>query len=96
MRLVVQLVAGTLLLGFCFPDRQVVGDDRLTPIDVRQVRLGGEIGRRVEVTIHNNLLKIDSDNVFLKPYREKNQQHAHFIGLGKLFSRRASAAAPTR
>ena len=83
MRLVVRLVAGALLLGFCLPGRQVAGDDRLTPIDIRQVRLAGEIGRRVEVTIRNNLLKIDSDNVFLKPYREKKQQRTHFIGLGK-------------
>jgi len=84
MRLVVGLVASALLVGFSLSCGQVAGDDRLTPIDVRQVRVGGEIGRRVEVTIRNNLLKIDSDNVFLKPYREKKkQQRTHFIGLGK-------------
>ena len=83
MRLVVRLIASGLLLGFCLPGSQVAADDRLTPIDVRQVRVGGEIGRRVELTVRNNLLKIDSDNVFLKPYREKKEQRTYFIGLGK-------------
>ena len=34
-------------------------EDRLVPIDVHRVRLGGEIGRRLEITLQNNLHKID-------------------------------------
>lgn len=58
--------------------------DRFVPADVRQVRLRGEIGRRVDITLRNNLLKIDLENVFFKPYREKKQKKDAFIGLGKL------------
>ena len=70
-------------------------DDRLAPADVRQVRLGGEIGRRVEITVRNNLLQIDLENVFLKPYREKKQKPGSFIGLGKLIDSLVRFAAHT-
>jgi len=67
------------------PPCQIVGpSDPLLPLDLRQVWLGGEIGRRMEITVRNNLLQLDLENVFLKPYREKKQKKGHFIGLGKL------------
>jgi DUF1680 family protein len=70
-------------------------DDRLAPVDVRQVRLGGEIGRRVEITLRNNLLQIDLENVFFKPYREQQQKPGSFIGLGKLIDSLVRFAAYT-
>lgn len=56
--------------------------DKLAPIDVRQVKVSGEIGRRIDVTAHNNLMVLDYDKDFLKPFREKKQKDG-YVGLGK-------------
>ena len=60
-----------------------VADDRFTPLDLREVHVGGEIGRRIEVTIRNNLLVLDADRDFLAPFRARTQAGG-YIGLGKL------------
>ena len=40
------------------------GADVLVPLDVVDVKVGGEIGWRIDATITNNLLKIDADGIF--------------------------------
>jgi hypothetical protein len=45
------------------------------------VRLGGEIGRRIDATIRNNILAVDVDGDFLAPYRKRDAESA-YIGLG--------------
>ena len=62
-------------------------------IDVRQVSVGGEIGRRIDVTVKNNLLKINVDRDFLKPFRENSG--GAYIGLGKLIDSAVRFAAHT-
>lgn len=52
-------------------------------VDPRNVQVGGEIGRRIDITIHNNLLKLDAENDFLQPFRGRDRQSG-YIGLGKL------------
>ena len=54
----------------------------LEPLDIRDVRVGGEIGRRIDVTINNNALVIDVEKDFLTPFRRKNRTSG-YIGLGK-------------
>lgn len=68
--------------------------DQMKPLDVRQVKLGGEIGRRIEVTVHNNLLKLDVDKDFLKPFQEKKAKEG-FVGLGMLIDAAVRLAAHT-
>ncbi len=53
-------------------------------IDPAQVKVGGEMGRRIENTIHANLLALDLDHHFLKFFREKKGQPDGYIGIGKL------------
>jgi DUF1680 family protein len=53
------------------------------PVDAANVTLGGEIGRRIENTIRNNLLVLDPDRDFLDPFRAKDRTSG-YIGLGKL------------
>ena len=53
-------------------------------MDPGQVRLGGEIGRRIDLTISKNLLAVNVDNDFLKPFHEKQSSIFAYIGLGKL------------
>jgi len=72
----------------------VIGEDRFSALDLRQVHVGGEIGRRIDVTIRNNLLVLDADRDFLAPFRAKTQTGG-YIGLGKLIDATARFAAYT-
>ena len=56
---------------------------RMKPIDVRHVKVGGEIGRRIDITARNNVLVIDIDKDFLSPFRDRSREEG-YIGLGKL------------
>ncbi|MFZ4397711.1 MAG: hypothetical protein ACOYOU_19040, partial [Kiritimatiellia bacterium] len=53
----------------------VRGEEKMTPkdvyapIDIQQIKMGGELGRRMDITVSNNLLKIDMDKIFLAPFR---------------------------
>ena len=57
--------------------------DHWQPLDIRQVKVSGEIGRRIDVTINNNVLVLDAEGDFLRPFRKKKLREG-YIGLGKL------------
>ena len=63
------------------------------PLGHRQVKLGGELGRRIDLTIQGNLLKLDIDHDFLKPFQERKSND--FIGLGMLIDAVVRLAAYT-
>lgn len=83
---------GVLLLALAA--QQALAADAMTPLDLRQVKVGGEIGRRVDVTVSDNLLSIDVEKAFLQPFRERNQPSG-YIGLGKLIDATVRFAAYT-
>ncbi len=62
-------------------------DDRLGSLSVRDVRLGGVIGERIDRTIDGNLKLLDWDGDFLAAFRAKATVDHHtgdsYIGLGK-------------
>jgi uncharacterized protein len=62
------------------------------PIDPAQVTVGGEIGQRIDLTIHNNLLAIEVEHQFLDPFRLKQSQPYDYVGLGKLIDSTVSFA----
>jgi len=68
--------------------------DQLTPVDVRMVKVNGEIGRRIKVTVENNLLELNVDEDFLKPFQDRNAQDG-YIGVGKLIDALVRFAAYT-
>lgn len=68
--------------------------DMLSPVDVRQVKVGGEIGRRIDVTCRNNLMILDLDKDFLPPFQKKEQAEG-YIGLGKTIDAAVRLAAYT-
>ncbi len=68
--------------------------DTFRPVDIRSVAAGGEIGRRIDVTVENNLLKVDLANDFLKPFRQKASKGG-YIGIGKTIDAAARFAAYT-
>ncbi len=69
--------------------------ERMAALEPGQVRVGGEIGRRIDITIHNNLLKLDVDKDFLKPFLTQNAKEG-FVGLGMLVDATVRLAAHTR
>jgi DUF1680 family protein len=60
-----------------------------------QVKVGGEIGRRLDITLTNNLYRLEVDRHFLAPFREKTRKGAS-IGLGKLIEQATRMAAYDR
>ncbi|NUQ65081.1 MAG: glycoside hydrolase family 127 protein [Pirellulales bacterium] len=68
--------------------------ETLTPIGLREIKLAGEIGRRVDITIYQNLLALNTEKDFLDPFRQRNKV-AGYIGLGKLIDATVRFAAYT-
>jgi uncharacterized protein len=66
------------------------------PVDPAQVKVSGEIGRRIDLTIQKNLLAIDVDSQFLPPFRQKQSKLFDYVGLGKLIDATVSFAYYTR
>jgi hypothetical protein len=57
--------------------------DQLAPLDLANVKVGGEIGRRIEVTVTNNILRLDVDKDFLPAFQRKDGQDGSYKGFGK-------------
>ena len=68
--------------------------DQFMPLSLRDVRVGGEIGRRIDVTVNNNLLVLDADKDFLPAFQAKTAKDG-YIGLGKLLDAAVKFAAYT-
>ena len=78
--------------------QEVITKDVFKPLDVRNVKVGGEIGRRIDITANNNLLKLDADNDFILPFRQKKLEgkgYSDYVGLGKLIDATVRFAAYT-
>lgn len=73
------------------PNKSV--SDLLIPIALSQVKVGGEMGRRIAITIENNILLLDVEKDFLASFQKKND--AGYIGLGKLIDGVVRMAANT-
>lgn len=50
-------------------------------LPIGSVALSGELGRRIDATIRNNMLAVDIDRDFLAPFRAQDAESA-YIGLG--------------
>ena len=55
--------------------------DLFRPVDIRDVKVRGEIGRRIDITIHNNIERVDTENDFILPFVKKNST-GNFVGIG--------------
>lgn len=66
-------------------------DARFESIDARAITVGGEIGRRIQVTIQTNLFALNIDEDFLDPFRAAERK-GKYIGLGKLIDAAARLA----
>ncbi len=95
MRVLFCLATAFLLASSPMAVSPVGAADRMTALDPREVQVGGEIGRRIDITIRNNLLKLDVDKDFLKPFVNKSAKEG-FIGLGMLLDATVRLAAYCR
>jgi uncharacterized protein len=75
--------------GLAAPPRS---SEEFLPLDLRQVKVGGEIGRRIDNTIFNNFMVIDVDKDYLAPLKAKQDQE-FYVGLGKLIDSAVKLAA---
>ncbi len=57
--------------------------DVFRPVALDAVHVDGEIGRRIDVTVDNNLMVLDADKDFLEPFRARRATGG-YVGLGKL------------
>jgi uncharacterized protein len=76
------------------PDGVPSNRDKFVPLRLQQVQVGGEIGRRINITVTNNLLVLDADRDFLPAFRAKTNRDG-YIGLGKLLDATVKFAAYT-
>lgn len=61
----------------------VPASEIMAPLDLREVSLSGEIGRRIDLVVQKNLLALDVEGTFLTPLRDRNVSEG-YIGIGKL------------
>ena len=64
--------AGVIFLMLLFVNvisNSIYAAEKLTPLDIGQVKIDGEIGRRIDITINNNVLVLDADKDFLLPFQ---------------------------
>ncbi len=67
----------------------------MAPVPIDRVEVQGEIGRRIDITIHNNVLALDVDKDFLEPFRRRDSEGG-YIGLGKFIDSLVRFAAYSR
>ncbi|MCL4692982.1 MAG: glycoside hydrolase family 127 protein [Candidatus Hydrogenedentes bacterium] len=65
-----------------------------TTVDIRNVEVRGEIGDRISATIDNNLMALEADQDFLKPFQDRTATGG-YVGLGKLIDAAVRFAAYT-
>ncbi|MDD4869163.1 MAG: glycoside hydrolase family 127 protein [Kiritimatiellae bacterium] len=88
-------ITGIIIGGLVILSAWVSPAGVLAPLDLQQVKVGGEIGRRIDVTVNNNLLVLDVDKDFLLPFQKKNN-HSGYVGLGKTIEAAVRFAAYTK
>jgi len=65
-------------------------------LPVGAVTLGGWLGQRYELTWRGNLLALNWDDDFLRPFQEKKSEAGFYVGMGKTFEGLTRFAAHTQ
>jgi DUF1680 family protein len=67
--------------------------DQWEAVQYGNVKVGGEIGRRIDLTIQNNMKKLDLDKDIRIPFQTKDGSSGGFIGAGMLLDAAVRLAA---
>ena len=65
-------------------------------LPIGAVTLGGWLGQRYELTWRGNLLALNWDDDFLRPFQEKKSEAGFYVGMGKTFEGLTRFAAHTQ
>jgi hypothetical protein len=84
-----------MLMFVSVTSNPIYAAEKLTPVNIDQVKVDGEIGRRIDITIKNNVLVLDADKDFLLPFKQRNRRGG-YIGLGKFIDSLVRFAAYTK
>jgi hypothetical protein len=77
-----KLISLLLVLSMTRSRVPAAGKAPLDPVDITQVKVEGEIGRRIDNTMNNNVLVLDTEKDFLQPFQRRGRKGG-YIGLGK-------------
>ncbi len=64
------------------------GGAGMAPLRIDEVKVGGEMGRRLDLVVQKNFLALDLEKIFIAPFRrenppgEKDSAFKRFVGLG--------------
>jgi uncharacterized protein len=80
------------------PEAKIV--DKLVPVDIRHVKVSGELGRHIDLTVNGNLLRIDFEKDFIAPFKRGkftglNDGSGPFVGIGEVLEGMVRLAAYT-
>ena len=78
------LVAGTAI-ALAASAGAAAREDRWSHLSPDRIKVGGEIGRRIDLTLTNNILKVDHDAVFLNAFSNKVSKPGMYLATGKTF-----------
>ncbi len=73
-----------------------VHPDQLEAIDPADIKVGGEIGRRIDITVANNILRLNVDEKYLRYFGPKNSPDGTFLGVGTFLDGVVKLAYSTR
>ncbi len=92
------LLISIIAVSGCTQNKSIdhVVKDQMVPIDMANIKVGGEIGRRIDITVKNNLLLLDVDRDFLLPFQKKDGKDGNYKALGKLIDAAVKMAYYTR
>ena len=93
-----KIKTGLTLLVLLFTgeiNNPIYAAEKLSPLNIDRVKIDGEIGRRIDITINNNVLVLDAEKDFLLPFKQRNRQGG-YIGLGKFIDSLVRFAAHTK
>ena len=63
---------------------QSIADDELTPVNLGDIKVKGEMGRRIDGMLSNNILKVDIEKDFLLSFVNGKQEAKSFVGIGMM------------
>ena len=85
-----------VVVGFLVAVEGAFGRDVCEASSVRVLKVGGWLGERFQTSIRGNLLKLDLEGDFFKPFVERKGRGGAFVGLGKNADAAVHYAANTR
>lgn len=73
-------------IGLMVLNSQSIAKDEWGSLDFRQVKVGGDFERRIDMLRTNNLVKVDLEKNFLHLLKSKESKPGVYLGIGKFMT----------